>query len=182
MSAENRKNTREQLHRRILALVLCAMFGAIMYCSKVIMAAIPNVHLLGMFIMVLTIVYRYNALLSIYIFVALTGLFDGVGPWWVSYLYIWTVLWGVTMLLPREMPKAVACVVYPLVCALHGLLFGVMCAPVQALFFGFGKEATLAWIAAGAPFDIMHGISNLGFGILIYPLSAFLKKLMKTVR
>ena len=157
------------------------MFGALMYCSKVIMAAIPNVHLLGMFIMVFTLVYRTKALLSIYVFVALTALFEPVGPWWVSYLYIWTVLWGVTMLLPRHMPRVVACIVYPVVCALHGLLFGVMCAPVQALFFGFGKEATLAWIAAGAPFDIAHGIGNFGFGLLICPLSLFLHKLMKTV-
>ena len=33
-----------------------AMFGVTMYASKVLMEAIPNVHLLGMFTMLLTVV------------------------------------------------------------------------------------------------------------------------------
>ena len=54
-----------------------AMLGAIMYASKVIMEGIPNVHLLGVFTVAITVVYRKKALYAIYTFVFLTGLFGG---------------------------------------------------------------------------------------------------------
>ncbi|MBQ4154494.1 MAG: hypothetical protein IJE01_04755 [Clostridia bacterium] len=163
----------------IREMVLFAMFGALMFCSKVIMEALPNIHLLGMFTVVFTIIFRKKALIPIYVYVFLNGLYAGFTMWWVPYLYIWTVLWAVTMLLPQKMPKRIACVVYPIVCGLHGLAFGLLYAPVQALFFGLNFEQTVAWVVAGLPFDITHGIGNLAAGILIVPLSELLKKLLK---
>lgn len=159
-----------------------AMLGTLMFCSKVMMEALPNIHLLGTLTMVYTITFRKKALIPIYIYVMLNGLyaiFYGSLIWWVPYLYIWTILWGVTMLLPKNMPKKIACVVYPAVCCLHGLAFGVLYAPVQALMFGFDFQQTLVWIAAGLPFDIIHGVGNLVTGLLIVPLSELLGKLAK---
>ena len=46
------------------------------------------------------------------------------------------------------MPKAMAPIVYAAVCGLHGLLYGVLYAPAQALMYGLSFEATLAWIAS----------------------------------
>ncbi len=74
------------------------------------------------------------------------------------------------MLLPREMPKAAAPIVYSLVCSAHGFLYGVLYAPMQALLFGLNFEGTIAWIAAGLPFDMIHGISNFVCGLLIVPI------------
>ena len=85
------------------------------------------------------------------------------------------------MLVPKNMPKAVACVVYPVICALHGLFFGVLYAPVQALMFDFTLEQTLAWIAAGFTFDIIHTVGNFAVGLLIYPVSEALKRLTKNI-
>ena len=45
-----------------------SMLGALMYASKVIMEMIPNVHLLGVFIVAFTVVYRKKALYPICIF------------------------------------------------------------------------------------------------------------------
>ena len=81
------------------------------------------------------------------------------------------------MLLPKHMPKGIAAVVYPLLCALHGILFGVLYAPAQAVMFGFTLEQTLAWIASGLPFDILHCGGNLAAGLLILPLSELLRRL-----
>ena len=39
-----------------------AMLGALMYASKMIMEVVPNVHLLGMFVVAFTVVYRKKAL------------------------------------------------------------------------------------------------------------------------
>ncbi len=163
----------------VTELTIFAMLGALMYCSKIIMEWAPNVHLLGMFIMVFTVVYRKKALIPIYIFVFMIGLFNGFSIWWIPYIYIWTVLWGMTMLLPKKMPTAVKAVVYPLVCALHGFAYGTLYAPAQALMFGFNFEQTIAWIISGLPWDVIHGVSNFAAGLMILPLVGLLNKLNK---
>ena len=158
-------------------MVVFAMLGTLMFCSKIIMEVLPNIHLLGMFTMVFTIAFRKKALIPIYIYVLINGLYAGFTIWWIPYLYVWTILWGVTMLLPKKMPKKFACVVYPLVCALHGIAFGALYAPAQALLFGLDFNQMVAWILAGLPWDTLHGVGNFFVGILIIPLSDLLIKL-----
>ena len=158
-------------------MVIFAMLGTVMFASKVIMELLPNIHLLGMLTMVYTLVYRKRALIPIYIYVLLNGIYAGFAVWWVPYLYIWTVLWAGTMLLPRKMKPVVAVPVYMAVCALHGLAFGTLYAPAQALFFGLNFRATVAWIVAGLPWDVMHAVGNLVAGTLVLPLTRLLNKL-----
>ena len=165
---------------KIRDICVFAMLGTLMFCSKIIMELLPNIHLLGMFTMVFTVVYRKKALIPIYIFVFITGLYGGFAFWWIPYLYIWTVLWGITMLIPQELSPRCLCVVYPLICCLHGFLYGTLYAPAQALLFGLNFEQTVAWIISGFPFDIIHGISNLFTGMLVLPLSNLIKKISKT--
>lgn len=156
-------------------LVIFGMLAAMMYVSKIIMEMIPNVHLLGVFVVAITVVYRKKALYPIYTYVLLNGLIAGFSSWWIPYLYIWTVLWGMTMLLPKNMPTKIKPIVYMLVCASHGFLYGTLYAPAQALLFGMDVRATIAWIIAGLPWDIVHGISNFFCGILIIPIITILK-------
>lgn len=151
------------------------MLGAVMYASKVIMEAFPNIHLLGMFTMAFTLVYRKKALYPIYIYVLILGLFSGFAAWWVPHLYLWMVLWGMTMLLPRRMPAKVKPLVYMAVCAAHGFLYGTLYAPAQALMFGLNLETTIAWIIAGLPWDCIHGVSNFCAGALILPVVSALR-------
>ncbi len=165
----------------IFEMVLFAMLGTLMFSSKMLMEFLPNIHLLGMFIVTFTVVFRFKALVPIYIYVFLNGIVAGFAPWWVPYLYVWTVLWGMTMLLPRNMPVKIAVVVYPLLCALHGLLFGILYAPAQALMFGLSFKQMLLWITSGTLFDLTHCVSNFIAGLLIYPLTLLLKKLCSSV-
>ena len=164
---------------RTQELVLYSLLGTLMFCSKIIMEVLPNIHLLGMLTICYTLVFRTKALYPIYVYVILNGLYAGFNLWWIPYLYIWTILWGVTMLLPRRMPKKLSLVIYPLVCGIHGFLFGILYAPAQALMFGLNFKQMIAWIATGFPFDIMHGIGNLAAGFLILPLTDLLKKLIR---
>lgn len=152
-----------------------SMLGAVMYASKMIMELLPNIHLLGTFIVAFTIVYRRKALYPIYIFVMLNGMFSGFATWWVPYLYVWTVLWAAVMLLPKKMDKRIEPFIYMIVCALHGFLYGVIYAPSQALLFGLSFEGMIAWILAGLPFDMIHGISNFFCGMLIMPIVSVLR-------
>ncbi len=166
-------------HRSIRDMVIFAMLGTLMFASKLAMEALPNIHPVAMLIMVFTVVYRVRALIPLYVFVLLTGLYGGFNLWWLPYLYIWTVLWGITMLLPRRMPRRVAVFVYPMVCGLFGLLYGTLYAPVQAILFGYSFRQMLLWISAGLPFDVLHGAGNLAMGLLVLPLSEVLRRLEK---
>lgn len=152
-----------------------------MYASKIIMEIAPNVHLLGVFTIAFTVVYRKKALYPIYTYVLLNGIFCGFAMWWIPYLYIWTILWGVTMLLPKQMPKKIRPFVYMVVCASHGFLYGTLYAPAQALLFGLDFRGMVAWIVAGLPWDFVHGVSNFFCGILIVPIITLLNRLEKSM-
>ncbi len=156
-------------------MVLFGMLGALMYASKMIMEIFPNVHLLGVFVISITVVYRKKALYPIYTYVLINGLMAGFATWWIPYLYIWTVLWGVTMLLLGDLPEGRKPLVYMVVCALHGFLFGTLYAPAQALLYGLNFDGMIAWIIAGLPWDFVHGVSNFFCGILIVPIIKLLR-------
>ena len=141
-----------------------------MYASKILMEFAPNIHLLGTFIVAFTVVYRKKALYPIYIYVLLTGMFYGFATWWIPYLYLWTVLWGVVMLLPAKISPKIQPLVYMIICAAHGFLYGTLYAPAQALLYGLSFKGTIAWIIEGFPFDCIHGVSNFFCGILIVPI------------
>lgn len=152
-----------------------------MYASKMIMEVAPNVHLLGVFTIAFTVVYRKKALYPIYTYVLLNGIFCGFATWWIPYLYLWTVLWGATMLLPKRIPEKLRPLVYMLLCAAHGFLFGTLYAPAQAMLYGLNFQKMIAWIITGLPWDFVHGVSNFFCGILIVPIVKILTFLEKNL-
>jgi len=160
-------------------IVVFGMLGAVMYASKVLMEAFPNVHLLGVFTIALTLVYRRKALYPIYTYVLINGIFAGFSLWWIPYLYLWGLLWAAAMLLPRDMElrwkKPVCMAVTMALCGAHGFLFGTLYAPFQAIMFHLSWKGMLAWIVAGLPWDFVHGVGNICCGVLILPLAATLR-------
>ena len=163
-------------------LAVFGLMGALMFLSRQVTAALPNIHLTGVFIVVLTVVYGKLALYPLYTFILLEGLLAGFNTWWLPYLYIWTILWGAVMLLPKRMKPKNAAVAYAAVCAAHGFLYGILYAPAQALIFGLTWEGMLAWIAAGFTFDLIHGVSNLVCGLMIVPLVNVVQKMDKAIQ
>ena len=166
---------------KVREIAVFAMLGAVMYASKMLMEIAPNVHLLGVFTIAFTVVYRKKALYPIYTYILLNGIFCGFAMWWIPYLYIWTILWGVTMLLPKQMPKKIRPFIYMVVCASHGFLYGTLYAPAQAILFGLDFRGMVAWIVAGLPWDFVHGVSNFFCGILIVPIITLLNRLEKSM-
>lgn len=159
---------------KLREIIIFALLGVIMFISKLVMEALPNIHLIGAFTIAFTVVYRRKALYPIAVFATLTLIY--AGPYMWPYFYVWTVLWGVTMLLPKRMPEWLAVIVYVLVCGLHGLSFGTLYAPAQALMFGLNFEQTLAWISLGFfTADIPHMCGNLLAGFLVLPIVKILK-------
>ena len=104
---------------KIKEIVLFGMLGGLIFALKLAMEPFPNIHLVGVLIVAITVVYRAKALYPLYLFIFIFGLYYGFSVWWLPYLYIWTVLWGAVMLLPKNMPPKIAPVVYIAVCCLH---------------------------------------------------------------
>ena len=162
--ASKRRNSFYFLFR----LVLFAMLGALMYASKWALQMLPNIHLIGFFIISFTVVYRFQAIFPIYVFVFLCGVFDGFGTWWVPYLYIWTILWAVTLLIPKKLAHSKwGYLIFPVLGGIYGLCFGTLYTPVYALLMGFDLPAAIAWIAKGFVFDIYHCIGNVASALLV---------------
>ena len=166
----------------VFEMCLYAMLATLMLLSKLLMEALPNVHLIGVLTMVYTIALRGRALIPLYLYVFLNGLVAGFNLWWVPYLYIWTLLFLATLLLPRTMSRRTCVIVYPVICALHGLAYGALYAPAQALMFGLDFDGMVAWIIAGLPFDLVHAAGNFAMGMLVLPLSDVLSRLWRARR
>ena len=71
-------NARQKNLEKLRLIAVFSMLGAIMFVSKLVMEFLPNVHLIGALTMVYTIVYRSKALIPLYIFVFLSGLYIAV--------------------------------------------------------------------------------------------------------
>lgn len=170
----------EQQRLTTREITVFATLGGLMYLSKMIMEWIPNVHLLAVFIVVFTIVYRKKALVIIYTYVFLIGATNGFSTWWYPNLYTWTVLWALVMLVPVKWNIKLKGIAYMCICGLHGLAYGTLCAPLHAMMFGLDINGMLVWIIAGIPFDITHGMSNFCSGVLIMPLASALRKLERS--
>ncbi len=161
-------------------LVLFAVLGAMMFLTTFALQMLPNIHLLAMFIATFTLTYRARALIPLYIFILLDGVFYGFALWWLPYLYVWLPLWGVMMLAGRlRLPRKAQVPLYMVLCGLHGLSFGVLYAPAQALLFGLNFQETIKWILAGLPWDLAHGIGDFVSAVLVLPLHELLKRLEK---
>ena len=86
------------------------------------------------------------------------------------------------MLLPRKLSGGWCAVLCSVICALHGLSFGTLYAPMQMiLFLGGDFERTLLWIAAGFSFDLIHALGNLCLSVLVMPLTTALRRVYAQV-
>ena len=147
-----------------------SLLGAIIFISKQVLEFLPNVHMIATLIVAYTVCFRKKALYPIFVFIFLEGLIAGFNSWWLPYLYLWPLLWLVTMMLPKNMKAKKARIVYMIICALHGFLYGTLYAPAQAILFGLNFRETIAWIVTGLPWDMIHGVSNFFMAILVIPI------------
>ena len=162
---------------RLRALLRDALLAAILVFGKELLAFLPNVEIVSMLVMAYTVVYRFRALIPIYLFVLLEAVIYPFPPTVVMYLYVWAILFLVCLLLPRRVLPAP---VYMVVGGLFGLAFGALCAPVQAAFFHLSPAGTLAWIVAGFPMDVTHAVGNFAIGCLTPVVIRLLQRLEKS--
>ncbi len=162
---------------RIKDIALIGIMSAILVAVQVALGFLPNIELVSLLIIVYTLVFGRKALYIIYVFVAIEGMIYGVGLWWINYLYIWTILFVIVMLLRKQHYTYI----WAIVSGFYGLLFGALCAIPNIFISGFGSAVSY-WIA-GIPYDILHAAGNfvvclLLFRPLYYVLDGIYKKTM----
>ena len=153
-------------------LLVLSMLAALMFCAKFALQNIPNVHLGAVFLIVATLRFGIKTLYMVFVYIMLEGLFFGFSIWWVPYIYIWAIL--VLAVLPQRKRKS--WLLLSVTGALHGYLFGAMCAIVTAVIGGL--HAGFAFWVSGIPYDLIHGTSNLILClVLLRPLDKLAQKL-----
>ena len=68
------------------------MLGAVTFGGKFVMAGLPNIEPVSLFVMLFAVVFGLKALFPIGIYVAMEILFYGIQLWNLNYLYIWAIL------------------------------------------------------------------------------------------
>ncbi len=138
------------------------LFAAVLFALQVSMLHLPNIELVSLMVILYTLVLGKRVLNILITFTILEGVFHGFGIWWVSYLYIWPILAGLTALLRQfDAPDWG----YGILSCLFGLSFGFLC---SLPYIAGGPGAMFAWWIAGIPFDLVHGISNLIIGLVLF--------------
>ena len=156
----------------IRELVELSLTGALMVGTQVAMAALPNINLVSVLIILTVIVYGVKAFYSVYVFVLLEGLIYGFGLWFINYLYIWSILTVIALIFRKNENR----LIWAVIAGLFGLSFGILCA-IPYIFIGGPAFAVSYWLS-GIPFDITHCVSNF---VLTLLLLAPLQKLFESI-
>ena len=81
---------------KVRELVILGLMTAILFIAQVALSFLPNIELVSLLIIVYTLVFGPKVLYVIYAFAVLEGLLYGFSTWWITYLYVWTILAGAT--------------------------------------------------------------------------------------
>lgn len=158
--------------RKVSYMATMGVLSAVLLIGQLGMSFLPNIEPITCLIMIYTLVYKKQVFPMIYTFVILEGMVFGFGVWWVSYLYIWTILAGITLLLQKNQ----SVLLWAVVAGGFGLLFGALCA-VPYLLAG-GPAAAFSYWAAGIPYDIIHCAGNFVITLAVFqPVLRILKRL-----
>ena len=152
--------------------VLFGVLGSLTFAAKYAMSFLPNIEPVSLMVMLFAVTFGWKAVYPIGLYVAMEILFYGLGLWNINYLYIW----GILALCAGLMRRQTHPLAWALLSGTFGLLFGALCAPVDAVIGGVGYAAA-KWVS-GIPFDIAHCIGNFCIALVMFaPLRKLLEKL-----
>ena len=150
------------------------MLGSLTVAAKYVMSGLPNIEPVSLMVMLFAVTFGKKAVYPIGVYVAMEFLFYGLGIWNIMYLYIWLIPAAAAWWL-RNMEQPLG---WAMLSGAFGLLFGLLCAPVDLAMGGMGF-AVSKWIS-GIPFDLLHCAGNFVMALLLFaPLRNLMKKLNK---
>jgi energy-coupling factor transport system substrate-specific component len=147
---------------RVRDIAIIGMLGALLVAVQIGLSFLPNIELVSILIIVYTITLMKKTTYIISIFIILEVLIYGFGPWSINYLYVWFILYLISMIFRKEKSP----LLWAILSGLYGLSFGALCA-IPYFFIGSigntitnGFNMAFAYWINGIPFDILHGIAN----------------------
>lgn len=156
---------------KIIHIVVMGLLAAILLIGQVGMAFLPNIEPVSTLIILYTLTHKKYIFYIIYVFVLLEGILYGFGIWWVSYLYIWSIL----ALIVLALQKIDSALIWAVISGAFGLSFGALTAIPYLISSGFG--AAFAYWTNGIPYDILHCCGNFVLTLILYkPLLPVLKR------
>lgn len=165
------QNSQKKTSGMALRIVTTGALAAILFVGQLGMSFLPNIEPVSTLIILYTLVYGKRVFPVIYIFVLLEGIVFGFGLWWISYLYLWSILAFVALLF-RRVDSAL---LWAVICGAYGLSFGALCA-IPYLISG-GPYAAFSYWSAGIPYDIAHCAGNFVLTLALYkPLLGLLRR------
>ena len=159
-------------HRSIVEMILFGMLAALTFALQVVMSPLPNIEPVSLLVMLFAVTFGWKALYPVYIFVVMEILYYGFNLWNIYYLYVWAILALATLLLRKNQ----SVLVFAVLAAVFGLLFGALCAIVDVFIGGVGSAAA-KWVS-GIPFDVTHCVGNFAIALVAFnPLRKLMQKL-----
>ena len=159
-------------HRSIVEMILFGMLAALTIALQVVMSPLPNIEPVSLLVMLFAVTFGWKALYPVYIFVVMEILYYGFNIWNIYYLYVWAILALATLLLRKNQ----SVLVFAVLAAVFGLLFGALCAIVDVFIGGVGYAAA-KWVS-GIPFDVTHCVGNFAIALVAFnPLRKLMQKL-----
>ncbi|MEG2634308.1 MAG: hypothetical protein RSA97_06900 [Oscillospiraceae bacterium] len=136
--------------------------AAMLLGVQIVLAPLPNIELVSLLVICFTKAFGRRALYIIYTFALLEGLVYGFGIWFLTYLYVWTVLYLVVRVL-SELDNSL---VWAIIAAIYGISFGTLTS-IPYFFIG-GFSGGIAYIVSGAMFDLLHCAGNFVSVLILY--------------
>lgn len=156
-------------------LALLGVLTAVLLGGQVALAAVPNVEVVSLLVILYSLLLGRQVFFILYAFVLLEGCLYGFGLWWVSYLYVWSLLAGIALALRRTEAPAL---LWAVISGFFGLAFGALCA-LPYLAIGGAAAAVSYWLA-GLGFDLIHCAGNFLLCLLLFrPLHRLLEMLLR---
>lgn len=168
-------------------MVTLAACTSCLFIVQVALANLPNIELVSLLIILFTLTFGKKVLYIIYGFAVLEGILYGFHLWWVSYLYIWTLLALATWLSRRQTNP----LFWAILSGLFGLCFGALCslpyfltgwagAAAGVSRLSSGLHAMASWWITGIPFDLIHCAGNFACALILFLPLRRLMRLLKT--
>ncbi len=153
------------------SLAWMGVLTALLFTGQVVMSFLPNLEIVSLLIILYTIFFGKKVFWMIYGFVFLEGFLYGFGMWWFQYLYIWSILAIVVLLLRNNTSS----LFWSIISGFFGLSFGALCT-LPYLIAG-GPAAAFSYWVSGLGFDLIHCIGNVVLCLVLFkPLYALLQK------
>ena len=163
---------KQKLRLTTFEIVLFGVLGALTFAAKFVMSSLPNIEPVSLMVMLFAATFGWKALYPTYLYVAMEILFYGINLWNIYYLYVWAVLLIAALLL-RKMQEPLG---WAILSGAFGLLFGALCAIMDAFIGGIGYAVT-KW-ASGITFDLAHCVGNFVIALVLFvPLRKLFAKL-----